>query len=278
MSNFKIIIARYNEDLNWLEESPFNEFQYIVYNKGFNDNFNKTNVVSIINLPNLGKCDHTYLYHIANNYDNLDNILVFFPGSLNIQNKKSKAIEILNRIKNNNYETAIFLGNYSKNIQEEFNNFVMDIYYTSSSENRENADFSKTEEANIRPYGSWYLHNFGNIGVNFYTYQSIISVHKNDVLQHPINRYEKLIKQLEVGSNPEVGHYIERSWGAIFYPMTNTKILLHRNPVTVRKYVYIPTRKPRYIGRYNYQINKRVLLKKYMENKNKRGIIFFKNR
>ena len=74
VSKVKIIISRFNENLNWLQESPFNEFQYIVYNKGDNDNFNKTNVVSIVNLPNVGKCDHTYLYHIVNNFDNLDAI------------------------------------------------------------------------------------------------------------------------------------------------------------------------------------------------------------
>ena len=71
VSKVKIIISRFNENLNWLQESPFNEFQYIVYNKGDNDNFNKTNVVSIVNLPNVGKCDHTYLYHIVNNFDTI---------------------------------------------------------------------------------------------------------------------------------------------------------------------------------------------------------------
>jgi hypothetical protein len=33
------------------------------------------------------------------------------------------------------------------------------------------------------------------------------------------------MKHLETSSNPEVGHYIERSWAAIFYPMNNTKII-----------------------------------------------------
>ena len=49
-SNVTVVIARYNEDLAWLNETPFNLFEYIVYNKGDNDNFVKTNVKQIINL------------------------------------------------------------------------------------------------------------------------------------------------------------------------------------------------------------------------------------
>ena len=78
MENVIVIISRYNENLSWLLESPFNQFKYIVYNKGINNNFEKTNVIQIINLPNVGKCDHTYLYHIVENYDNLSNIVCIY--------------------------------------------------------------------------------------------------------------------------------------------------------------------------------------------------------
>ena len=81
----EIIVSRYNENLEWLNEEPFNKFRYIVYNKGVNDSFEKNNVKEIINLPNVGRCDHTYLYHIVNNFEKLGVINVFFPGSLNIR-------------------------------------------------------------------------------------------------------------------------------------------------------------------------------------------------
>ena len=47
-NNVEIVISRYNEDLLWLNEYPFNQFEYIVYNKGDNDKFDKTNVKVII--------------------------------------------------------------------------------------------------------------------------------------------------------------------------------------------------------------------------------------
>ena len=101
-------------------------FQYIVYNKGNNENFNKTNVKKIINIENVGKNDHTYLYHIIENYNNLSNITVFFPGSLNLDYKKIKAKIILNNIIKSNFSTAYFVGHYHKNIKETFNNFTLD--------------------------------------------------------------------------------------------------------------------------------------------------------
>ena len=71
-NNVEIVVARYNESLIWLNDYPFNQFEYIVYNKGDNENFVKINVKEIINLPNVGRCDHTYLYHIINNYESIN--------------------------------------------------------------------------------------------------------------------------------------------------------------------------------------------------------------
>ena len=55
--------------------------------------------------------------------------------------------------------------------------------------------------------------------------QGVFSIHKFDIIKHPISRYEKLLAAVERHSNPEVGHYIERAWGAIFYPILFTKII-----------------------------------------------------
>ena len=52
-NNVEIVVSRYNEDLSWLNEYPFNQFEYVVYNKGDNDNFEKNNVVEIVNIENI---------------------------------------------------------------------------------------------------------------------------------------------------------------------------------------------------------------------------------
>ena len=45
---------------------------------------------------------------------------------------------------------------------------------------------------------------------------------KKDIIQHPVERYQTLLNTVNNHSNPEAGHYIERSWGVIFYPLVNT--------------------------------------------------------
>ena len=222
MNNVEIIIARFNEDLSWTQEAPFNLFHYIVYNKGNNENFIKTNVKQIINIENVGKNDHTYLYHITENYNNLSNITVFFPGSLNLDYKKFKAKTILNNIIKSKYSRAYFVGHYHPNIKEVFNNFKLDNWETSDTQNFLLNNESALQKSEIRPYGKWYTHFFGNIQAQWTTMCGIFSIDKRDIIQYSIKCYQILIQTVNTHSNPEAGHYIERSWGAIFYPLKYT--------------------------------------------------------
>ena len=225
--NIDIIVSRYNEDLNWINEYPFNLFQYIVYNKGNNDNFNKNNIKQIINLPNVGRESHSYLYHIVNNYENnLANINVFLPGSLDLIHKKNKSIKLLNLIINSKYNNAFFIGEHKKSIYNFFKDFKLEYWNTNHYKNKElNNNFS-LELAKLRPYGLWYKYFFGNKLSHWYTYYGIFSIHKNDILQSNIEIYKKLLLVLSYSANPECGHYMERSWGVLFYPMIFTKKIL----------------------------------------------------
>lgn len=218
-----IIVSRYNEDLEWINEYPFNQFQYIVYNKGVNENFCKNNIKKIINLSNIGRCDHTYLYHIVNNYDNLSDILVFFPGSLNMEYKKERSVKILNYIILNGFKNAYFLGNYQNDIFETFKYFKLDNWRSSNLKNSEINPESQLQLCKLRPYGKWYRYFFGNTKARWNTLFGVFSIDKRDIIQHKKMRYEMLLDTVSHSSNPEAGHYIERSWGAIFYPIIYTK-------------------------------------------------------
>jgi len=223
MENVSIIVSRYNEDLKWTLESPFNKFKYIVYNKGDNDDFDKTNVIEIINIENVGKNDHTYLYHIIQNYYNLSNILVFLPGSVNMDYKKSKATQILNNIIKSNYKKAYFIGHYQSNIRDSFDNFQLEEWKNSDPKNFSKNSESKLQLARLRPYGVWYKYFFGNTIANWSTWWGIFSIDKRDIIHHPITRYQHLIETINKHPIPEAAHYIERSWGAIFFPFIYTQ-------------------------------------------------------
>jgi hypothetical protein len=68
----KIVVARYNEDISWL--TPYQDL-CVIYNKG--------NEIELPNIPllNMGREAHTYLHHIIENYENLDDITIFTQGN-----------------------------------------------------------------------------------------------------------------------------------------------------------------------------------------------------
>ena len=72
-----LIISRFNEDISWLKKHK--EFKIYIYNKGEKILDNKHN---IINLKNVGRESHTWLYHIVNNYHHLDDISIFLQGRI----------------------------------------------------------------------------------------------------------------------------------------------------------------------------------------------------
>jgi hypothetical protein len=224
MKNIEIIVSRYNEDLKWTTEEPFNKFNYTVYNKGKNENFEKAKVTKIVPLENVGRCDHTFLYHIIENYNNLSEINVFLPGSINLEWKKEKAKNLLYKIMY--FNEAVFLGSYSASVRNEFKNFSLDFWRATDSNNLSMNNEDTLKPSILRPFGKWFDYHFGNTTVKYYCINSIFSINKNDIIKHNIVRYHKLIYGLSLHSNPEVGHYCERGWGAIFYPLKFTKIIV----------------------------------------------------
>jgi hypothetical protein len=226
-----IIVSRYNEKLEWTTKAPYNKYKYIVYNKGINDDFEKKNVSKIIKLPNVGRESHTYLQHIISNYDNLADINVFLPGSIDTNHKVFKknkfATKLLNYIEH--YKNAVFLsfGNIKNNdITEEFKGFKVDAYSSTTAENRKQNSEHIIRKSMYRPYELWFEKNIGSDKVPYVIHYGIFSVNKRDILQKPKSYYEKLMTLVADHSNPEDGHYFEKSWGAVFYPLNHTHTII----------------------------------------------------
>lgn len=76
MKKIDLIIARYNEDIGWIEKLDTNKFNFWIYNKGEN-NLYYNNIL----LENNGRESQTYLYHIVENYNNLSDFTVFLQGN-----------------------------------------------------------------------------------------------------------------------------------------------------------------------------------------------------
>jgi hypothetical protein len=213
-----MVVARYNERLEWLKYEPFSKYKVLVYNKGINEDF--YNPGEVETLPNVGREGHTYLYHIVKHYDNLNDITIFFPGSLNLHNKIEKGIKTVLEIEKTN--KAVYVTD-SKDISSLYD-FTITNYASTSEENLSLNDESKLELARIRPFGEWSKSKFKNNSHTHYSNHGVLSVSKKDVYQRPKSFYEDLLEELSHTSSPEVGHYVERSWQPIFL-MKDTLLL-----------------------------------------------------
>ena len=217
----EMVIARYNEPLDWIKQEPFNRYPIIIYNKGNNTNFAMTDKVQkVISLKNLGKCDHTYFHHIVNRYDNLADVTIFLPGSIDTRNDKyTKTIKIFDNV--GKYNTTVMIGQKNFDVKTQLYDFVLNKHVTSDPRNKQANGESSLIPAAIRPFGKWYENKFGSLNTQYVLYTGIFAVAKEDILQHPVSYYRQFLDELSVGSNPEVGHYVERSWQAIFNPPSN---------------------------------------------------------
>ena len=219
----EIVVSRYNEDLSWVLLPPFNKYKIIVYNKGVNDDFEKYNVKEVVKLKNVGRCDHTYLYHIIRNYSKLADITLFFPGSLNMPEKFKKGRDLISEMEK--CWNTVFIGPHHQSIKDEMYNFKMDNWKASSKENSAINSEAKLEKAPIRPFGRWYEDKFGDTVTNHTSYMGILCIAKPHIIQHSKSHYRDIMRDVDHSSNPEAGHYIERSWEAIFYPIDGATIL-----------------------------------------------------
>jgi len=214
ITKIDLVISRYNETLDWLYKIDTTNINVICYNKNIKK-FNHPKVNRVIDLPNVGKCDHTYLYHIIENYDKLNDITIFAPGSCDMNEKWGQFINTYSKAIY--FKKSIFQTSKHINVKNDLYDFTLDNYETANIENRNMNNEVKTQLCSIRPFGKWYESKFGKLEIKHITYKGIFAVSKNDIHKRSKCFYKELINEL-MTSNPESGHFIERSWIAIFNP------------------------------------------------------------
>jgi len=219
-----LIIARYKEKLDWLP--TYDKYDYtkiIVYNKGNNDRKCelKGKQCKQYELKNEGRCDHTYLYHIVMNYDTLADVTIFSKGSSQLFRERKK----LNFTSKKVFEThdsvfSVALEHVPVHIGQA--NFSLETYRSSDTQNHNgilDVETMLMKPADPRPFGKWYEKHFPGISVTKSVYAGVFAVSKRHIHQHTREYYAKLMKELEGHPNPEVGHYFERAWLAVFHPI-----------------------------------------------------------
>lgn len=204
--NHEIIIAHYNEDIEWLKPYAKN---VIIYHKG-NESTPRFPVKKWVKLENVWREWHTYLYHIINNYNNLADINIFLQG--NIEDHKEEWIVFNNII------------DYIKEVQKKwFSTKKLELlvkkspqinYIWKFKEMLENWKMVKSELSFQNFYKDIFSKNQPLVDIVFYWW--CFWVNKNKILNREIKFYKKIMNYMDKTSNPEEWHYLERLWYNVF--------------------------------------------------------------
>jgi hypothetical protein len=215
------IITRYNEHVDWLDYIQSYVDSFIIYNKGPNDNIFKdlkpneelTSKLKIIKLPNVGRIDHTLVYHILENWDCLNEITVSLPASILMCYKKGAYLSaIRNKL---SIVKEKYNGFYSPRFHKVYPNFnySLDDYLPEGKCNRNGNPFVKSEYSDFQ---EWKKAIIDTRPMRYVGMRGMFAVCKENILHVDKQIYENLLKSLSVGDNIENGHFAERIWAHLF--------------------------------------------------------------
>lgn len=193
MDRVKIIVARYNENVEWTKKFK----NVLIYNKGAVLDVEYRQII----LPNVGREGHTYYQYIYDNYYNLEDFTIFLQGNpYDHSTNLDENIDYINeKIKN----TTIHFAYLSEKIL--YTNFDGCIHLPNSGLQTHMRHvfcklFGKIIEIQKILFGA---------GAQF-----IVS--RERIHSRPRELYLKIVKMLENDVDPIEGHVIERLHRFIF--------------------------------------------------------------
>lgn len=217
MSSFKIVVARYNEDIDWLR--PVQE-SCIFYNKGPDL---LTDVDNQICLENVGRESETYLRYVVDHYDNdsFPDVIVFTQGRV-ADHRHGDCLQHLLALKDDALENGtgksrpilshVYTGENRDNCWDPDWNKQPDsdeFYLHHCYRNNRHILFSDWFSENVlwlEPYPNP-IHIYCN---------AIFAVRREHILRRPKEYYQRLLEEVNHHINPAEGHFFERSWYYIF--------------------------------------------------------------
>jgi hypothetical protein len=228
--DIEVVISRYEESLDWLLQQPYRHFlpNIVLYNKGSSAIPREiaTAVKAVVPLPNIGRCDHTYLHHIVTGLKNgtLAGTTVFLTASAyDLPTKRYMARRIFQSLWNPTIIRPIL---EHRILYETFREFSLDKYVVTHPGNRKANPETAMTPAHIRPFGPWLATLYESVlgpGCAIRTMKAPLFMYgvfvgtRDNIARTPLTLYERLLQEVSAGSNPEVGHYIERLWGALVF-------------------------------------------------------------
>lgn len=222
-----VVVARYNEDLDWLK--LFRSFEcpttFYVYDKNDSKYIDEGKLNATLGfatviysrLPNLGREGHTFLEHIQKYYECFDDgcYTVFCQGNVDEHVK-------VHKIRAHSEKQKLLYDYFSQMINDATSS--KKCISDSTAKNYDYKKHSATYSFNIsewkgklepagEPFGPWFERL---LGIRFpakplWWPAALFCVRNDALLKRPVEFYSSLQKQL-LCLNPEKGHFLERTW------------------------------------------------------------------
>jgi len=207
---FHIVTARYKESVEWL--APL-ATHVKLYNKG--GTAPDLSCVTV-DLPNVGRESHTYLQYILDYYDRLPPIVVFTQGDIRE--------ELAEQYPGTGKTGCQFLLELVRSAHEDGQS--QNFFYNE----RIARPWRATPDLRMFSYkggrldtidmtlGEWYQSRFGRPYPDSppWYIHALFAVRRERILQHPRALYERLIADVATSTDPEVGHFFEKTWLLLF--------------------------------------------------------------
>ena len=206
MNTVEVVIAHFNEDLNWTEEIN-NVFPITIYHKGSSPLFD-----GVIQLPNVGREAHTFLTHIVTHYDSLADVTLFLQGNPLDHIKTDSLSEFIWSLVNSAQKYGI-----STNVS----------CATHKEHTFQPINMASTRQESL---GQWFQRvlgmDFPLEGIVWYV-GATMAVRKDKILSRPRCFYEELLQDVSHHDTPVEAHFLERAWYYVFN--THLDKTLHYN-------------------------------------------------
>ncbi|KAL2868758.1 uncharacterized protein BJX67DRAFT_36521 [Aspergillus lucknowensis] len=220
-----IVVARYNEPLDqWADLAP-NVYLYAKYDTPqANDTVPHSSFRSYELLPNLGREGQTYCYHLYTNYDDLQPIMIFsqadpFDLIAPETNTTQQMVEqALAPPEPDFYPVTVFNYDLVHNLSDwEKINWTdpAEAYWITPSQ-------LATLTYSPYPMSVFWRHLFHEEHPDVVTalHGGTFAVRREAILRHPRDFYKRCLDEFayagQNATNPEVGHFMERSWLAVW--------------------------------------------------------------
>jgi len=216
-SIISIVIARYNEDIRWI--NSLNGVNIFLYNKGEDDIKRDEDINYLYSkISNIGRESHTYIYHLVDQYDNIKNN----PNGVTFFTQANPRDHInMNLI--NLYIKEAFENGFSESLAKVHLNINP---WSIPNPNFTVKDWPRGSGRLVQPniYNENFQEWFERVMEKPFPMKDfrwivggIFAVRNDNILKRDKQYYEKLLEEFRDFINPEIGHFWERSWFYFFF-------------------------------------------------------------